>query len=259
MRYPVLLAETYAPGSMDPTGWWLSEKYDGLRCIWDHESRTFYSRNGNPFAAPSFFTEKLPKLPLDGELWLGRGMFDEASSIVRSSQDKGWKDLHFMLIDIPWANAGPFEERYAILQHLMTLGVGAHVHLITQTQCTGAPMLEKTLEFIVQNGGEGLMLRKPRSVYVGSRSPTLLKYKRRLDAEAVVVAYEPGEGGCAGLMGALWCALPNGVKFKVGTGFDLKDRRNPPPIGSTITFSYLKLTKTGKPYGASFERIRKPE
>lgn len=38
-----------------------------------------------------------------------------------------------------------------------------------------------------------MMLREPKSLYVGKRSGTLLKVKTFFDAEARVVAYEPGK------------------------------------------------------------------
>lgn len=32
---------------------------------------------------PDWFTEALPKVPLDGELWCGRGLFHKTMSIVK--------------------------------------------------------------------------------------------------------------------------------------------------------------------------------
>src|SRR5437660_1580187 len=40
----LLLAKVWNP-SIDPTGWWMSEKYDGVRGYWD--GRKLWSRNGN--------------------------------------------------------------------------------------------------------------------------------------------------------------------------------------------------------------------
>src|SRR5687767_10132731 len=81
---PLLLAEPW-DGVLDPTGWWLSEKLDGVRAYWD--GRQFWSRLGNRFHAPDWFVAGLPDTPLDGELWLGRKLFQKAVSIVRR-QDK---------------------------------------------------------------------------------------------------------------------------------------------------------------------------
>src|SRR3954470_6697744 len=64
---PVLLAETW-DGLLDPTGWWMSEKLDGLRAYWD--GKRLISRLGNEFHAPDWFIKGLPSHPLDGELFL---------------------------------------------------------------------------------------------------------------------------------------------------------------------------------------------
>ena len=72
---PVLLAENW-DGELDPTGWWLSEKLDGLRAYRD--GTKFISRLGNVFHAPDWFIAGLPKHPLDGELFLTRMAFNPA-------------------------------------------------------------------------------------------------------------------------------------------------------------------------------------
>src|SRR5579863_836721 len=80
----LLLAENWDLAA-DPTGWWLSEKLDGVRAYWD--GRQFVSRQGNLFHAPDWFVAGLPDEALDGELWLGRKAFQRTVSIVRR-QDK---------------------------------------------------------------------------------------------------------------------------------------------------------------------------
>jgi DNA ligase-1 len=57
-------------------------------------------------------------------------------------------------------------------------------------------------------------------------------------------------------MGALAMQMPDGRRFTLGTGFSDEVRRRPPPIGSTITYTYRGLTKTGLPRFASFLRVR---
>ena len=96
---PLLLAETWDCVS-DPTGWWLSEKLDGVRAYWD--GKRFVSRLGNTLHAPDWFVAGLPDLPLDGELWLGRKKFQRTVSIVRR-QDKSdhWKEVAFVVFDAP--------------------------------------------------------------------------------------------------------------------------------------------------------------
>src|SRR6478609_7109030 len=49
---PLLLAESW-DGATDPTGWWMSEKLDGVRAYWDGQQ--FLSRQGNLYHAPDWF------------------------------------------------------------------------------------------------------------------------------------------------------------------------------------------------------------
>lgn len=255
MKKP-LLAKSFDADKTNPRGWWMSEKLDGLRAIWD--GRTFRSRNGNAFAAPAWFTKDLPAIPLDGELWVGRGAFDRASSIVRSSTDKGWADVRFMVFDIPLAEAGGFEQRQGMLAKLAETW-GSYAETVRQVVCESQAHLAAFVDTVIDHGGEGAMLRRPGSAYEHKRSTTLLKVKRFHDAEARVVGYQPGKGKHAGTMGALDCVTAEGVAFQVGTGFTDALRAAPPAIGATITYRYQELTKTGTPRFPSFLRIRLPE
>ncbi|RZI96564.1 MAG: DNA ligase, partial [Rubrivivax sp.] len=48
---------------------------------------------------------------------------------------------------------------------------------------------------------------------------------------------------------------PEGLRFKLGTGFSDAQRRDPPPVGATVTYRYRDLTSSGKPRFASFLRV----
>ncbi|CAD6938686.1 unnamed protein product, partial [Tilletia caries] len=86
----LMLAETFAiDGNVDPTGWWMSEKLDGVRAYWDGSS--LWSRASVLYDAPQDFKDKLPTdMSLDGELWMERDAFDGTSGIIRSGTS-GWK------------------------------------------------------------------------------------------------------------------------------------------------------------------------
>jgi DNA ligase-1 len=62
-----MTATEWSITSMNPTGWWMTEKYDGMRLYWN--GTTFYTRQGNVVIAPEFITMQLPNIPLDGEIW----------------------------------------------------------------------------------------------------------------------------------------------------------------------------------------------
>ena len=96
---PVLLAEAW-DNEQDLRGMWISEKLDGVRAYWN--GADFVSRQGNIYHAPDWFKVGLPSFPLDGELWVGRGMFQECVSIVRR-QDKSdhWRKVRYVVFDAP--------------------------------------------------------------------------------------------------------------------------------------------------------------
>src|SRR5690606_11512046 len=99
-------------------------------------------------------------------------------------------------------------------------------------------------------------LHRGASRYVAARTDDLLKFKSFEDAEARVVGYEPGKGKYAGMMGAVLVERPDGVRFKIGSGFTDAERRNPPPPGAWITYAYNGLTENGLPRFARFRRLR---
>src|SRR5712664_4152798 len=112
----LLLAESWDL-TADPTGWWLSEKLDGVRAYWD--GRQFLSRQGNLFHAPAWFLAGLPDVPLDGELWLGRKKFQRTVSIVRrQDQSDLWKEITYVVFDAPALDQG-FEDRLAFVTEVM--------------------------------------------------------------------------------------------------------------------------------------------
>lgn len=247
---PVLLAESW-DGLLDPAGWWMSEKLDGIRAYWN--GTQMLSRLGNVIHAPDWFIKGLPAHPLDGELFLARKSFQKTTAIVRR-QDKGeqWKQIRFLVFDAP-AHGGEFEARVKLLQSFARHDYATiHPH----TLCTGIDHLKQELARIEALGGEGVMLRQPKSMYVAGRSSTLLKVKSFKDDEAVVLAHQPGTGRHKGRMGALLVKLADGTEFAIGTGFSDKQRESPPPVGSTVVFRYQELSDGGVPRFPSFHGVR---
>eukprot|EP01126_Amoeba_proteus_P001018 TRINITY_DN10290_c0_g1_i1.p1 TRINITY_DN10290_c0_g1~~TRINITY_DN10290_c0_g1_i1.p1 ORF type:complete len:359 (-),score=108.58 TRINITY_DN10290_c0_g1_i1:157-1233(-) len=111
---------------------------------------------------------------------------------------------------------------------------------------------------VLKLGGEGVMLRAPRSKYEFKRSDVLLKVKNFFDEDARVIGYRPGKGNLAGMMGAIECELPNGVKFHIGSGFTNAQRKNntKPKIGQIVSFKYQELSEEGNPRFPVFLRVR---
>jgi DNA ligase-1 len=249
----LLLAETW-DNALDPTGWWQSEKLDGVRAYWD--GTQFWSRLGNPFHAPDWFVAGLPMEPLDGELWIGRKQFQRTVSIVRR-QDRSdhWQQVRYVVFDAPRLEKG-FEARLAFVRECLAGERPPYAVPHDHQRCKGLDHLRTELDRLEALGGEGLMLRRAGSRYEAGRSSTLLKVKRFHDAEARVLKHLAGAGRHKGRLGALLVELPGGTTFSVGTGFSDAEREQPPPVGSLITFRYQELSEAGVPRFPSFVGVR---
>lgn len=250
---PLLLAHSWE-NDVDLNGWWMSEKLDGVRAYWDGQA--FQSRLGNTYHAPPWFVDKLPNVPLDGELWCGRKKFQRTVSIVRrQDQSADWAEVRFLVFDAP-AQPGPFEERLGFVRAHMEQHQPAHAQAHPHEACQGVDHLRVELARVEALGGEGLMLRQPGSAYEVGRSRSLLKVKNFHDAEARVLQHLPGSGRHKGRVGALLCEMPSGTQFSVGTGLSDAERRAPPLVGSIITYRYQELSDGGVPRFPSYVGIR---
>lgn len=247
------LAESYQPG-IDISEYLVSEKLDGIRARWTGEM--LVSRNGYKIYAPTWFTQNWPNHPMDGELWTKRNDFEQVSSIVkRREPDERWRNVTFMLFDLPIEDQ-VFLLRYQLMQTLVKEADSPYLRVIPQYSLDSLTALEARLADITNRGGEGLMLHLKQSYYQKGRTKHLLKLKQFNDDEAQVVAIVEGKGKYVGMMGSMLVQMKNGIRFKIGSGFDDEQRRNPPAIGSWITFKYYGYTKKGIPRFATFLRIR---
>lgn len=249
----IVLLKRYSQ-DIDPTGWLMSEKLDGVRAVWDGER--LVSRNGNAFAAPSWFTDPLPPFAIDGELWTQRADFDRIQSITsRDQPHAGWRAISYNVFEVPGAEGGLLE-RLGNLQAWLDANPVTHLRVIEQTPVRDRAHLKQTMDAVIAGGGEGLVLRKPEVSYRSGRDDSALKLKRFQDAEALVIGYRAGKGRLKGMTGALQVETADGRRFFVGSGLSDAQRANPPAIGSTITFRFQGLTKNGLPRFPVFLRER---
>lgn len=250
---PLLLAHKWET-DIDLTGWWLSEKLDGVRAYWD--GKQFLSRLGNRFHAPAWFVENFPDHPLDGELWGGRKKFQRTVGIVkRQDETPLWKELLFVVFDAP-ACPGSFEQRIAHAGAVIEKQKMQYARVLEQAPCNGHDHLRAELARVEALGGEGLMARRPGSAYEIGRSNSLFKVKTFHDAEARVIGHAPGAGRHKGRLGALIVELADGTRFNVGTGFSDAEREAPPPVGALVTFRYQELSDTGVPRFPTYVGVR---
>jgi len=251
---PLLLANVLGP-KVDVSKYLVSEKYDGVRAVWDGSVLRF--RSGNVVNAPKWFLSKLPTTPLDGELWIGRGKFDQLSGVVRKVVpiNEDWRQVSYRIFEQP-DGAGSFEERVGRIQRIVASANFAQLQAVEHFRVGNRAALSAKLKDVVDGGGEGLMLHLAEAPFTTGRSDVLLKLKPQADAEAVVLRHIPGEGKFAGMLGALEVKTPEGVVFRLGTGFSDAVRKAPPKLGATVTYRYRDVTKNGVPRFASYLRER---
>lgn len=251
---PLMLAKKHHD-DIEVSQYLVSEKLDGVRARWT--GLQLETRNGNLIHAPSWFTAPLPDTMLDGELWIGRGKFQAVTQVVldHKPNEQQWKAVKYMVFDLP-EHPGPFSERAIDLAEIVAQTNAPHLNTVEQTRFNYRHELFKKLGEIEALGGEGLMLHHCENLYKNGRSAGLLKLKSFDDSEATVIAHHPGKGKFTDMLGALEVETDTGIRFKLGSGFSNEERRQPPAIGSLVTYKHYGFTQSGKPRFASYLRLR---
>jgi len=294
MEYAFMLAQVFEFGKTPkkcedfppPEGWFASEKFDGYRCQWRGK---LISRANKVFeGAPEWFLMALPpNNPLDGELWVGRENF-QAMGVVRKKEPdpEEWIPVKYVVYDLP-DEEKPFEERIKLLQKIVK-DMNVRWNIIRkkfpepfntvecpliyakQTKIKSYEQMDKLYKSITQKGGEGIMLKNPKSLYEGGRSANMLKVKPSFDIEAVIVDYTQGKGKYKKKLGGFVCKkLINMDTYHViekderqeftTSGMDDEIRENfkeTHPIGTIITITHNGYTDSGKPRFARYLRKR---
>lgn len=252
---PALMHAQRHHDGIDPAAYWVSEKLDGVRAVWD--GRVLRFRSGRPIAAPAWFTGPLPAHPLDGELWIARRRFDVLSGVVRREvpDDADWQPVRYLLFDLPGA-PGDFSQRLERLTRIVADAGLPWLQVVPQWRVADRAELAVRFSEVVAGGGEGLMLHRADALWAAGRSDALLKLTPFLDAEATVTGHVPGKGRHRGRLGALEVMDAEGRRFRIGSGLSDAARAAPPAIGAQVTYRYRELTTRGLPRFPVFVRVR---
>lgn len=251
MTFKPLLAESVEDLNKVPYPVLVSVKLDGIRAI--VKDKVVYSRSMKPIRNKhvQYLFGREEYNGLDGELIVGppnaSDVYLKTNSGVMSAD--GEPDVKFYVFDRwDWP-----EVDYAYRLEKGVFGAVEGLFLVAVTQWL-ANSVEDVLSYeetALNDGYEGLMLRRPDAKYKYGRSTAkefiLMKLKRFTDAEYKVVGFEErmknnneatkNELGyterstCAenlagrGDLGALVLQLADGQTFNCGTGFTDEDRR----------------------------------
>eukprot|EP00026_Physarum_polycephalum_P002322 Phypoly_transcript_02328.p1 GENE.Phypoly_transcript_02328~~Phypoly_transcript_02328.p1 ORF type:complete len:917 (+),score=144.55 Phypoly_transcript_02328:40-2790(+) len=193
---PMLAMHAPRAATFDPKSWWVFEKVDGIRAIWDGDNRLMYSRWGRLLQVPNYILDTLPAQNwLDGEMWFGRdrkARFEAIKASRVSMHLIAWERFHFIAFDLPHPSLHdlPFSTRYSMLEKIVILG-HPFVQISTYQTCTSKDFVESVYFKIRAQGGEGIILRYPDSPYVNGYSRFMYKHKGFFDDEAMVLERRP--------------------------------------------------------------------
>lgn len=253
----------------------IQPKFDGIRCI--AINGVAYSRKMKPI--PNQFIQKFFSdnnlHGLDGELMI-HGDFNKVQSAVMS--EDGEPNFYYAVYDY-WDSDQPYKVRAGMyVNKVLELRQPERVKNTQSILVSSPESVETELQFFIDNGYEGAMLRKLDGKYKQGRSTFkegyLLKLKRFFDDEAIVIGFEEkmsntntkevDERGYskrsskkeglvpANTLGSLQVDW-NGVIFNIGSGFNDEQRQEiwdnrDKYLGKLVTFKYQEIiTDTGRP------------
>jgi DNA ligase-1 len=187
-----MLPELQKYNGIDPKGFYISEKLNGVRAFWN--GLKFISKNGNPFALP---TELLTAMPqgkaLDGELYAG-GDLSLIAGLCRRKVPaplENWKKVTFQVFDAPDRSL-LYRERHELLTNYArtTDELPPFCTIVKQTICQGRRELLTNYHEIKERGGEGIVLKSPLHLYRPGSSELAQKIKYNDDFEIDGVTYD---------------------------------------------------------------------
>jgi DNA ligase 1 len=287
----LMLAHPYSPDKCPSIGgWFMSEKLDGIRAFWDGghtrgmlaanvpfanvekdfryiaqpKSTGLWSRYGKTIQAPGWWLDTLPPFPLDGELYMGPGKFQQVASTVKQMEaDERWRQVQYRIFDAPAArvvfangeiNTTNFKKKfvgilnffpncpdrlsdlryYKVLEMMREAIKDQPTHALhsqfelSYKESEARIQIRNACDAFVEAGGEGIMLRHPTSFWSPQRSWQLLKFKPYLDDEAEVIGYVWGRETDLGskLLGMMGALIVmwKGIKFEL-SGFTDAERQ----------------------------------
>lgn len=267
LAHPIEAKEKYVvyPGLSQP-------KLDGLRClaVMREGKVTLYSRTQKEFITVPHINHRIEtilgykgNLILDGELYnhVFRKDFNRITSLIkRDEKHKDSEQIQYHIYDV--VQPGDYYTRTKLLDVFPMFHArydeetivpeGENCFRVETTLVNSREDLEQYQADCVERGFEGCMYRDPSRPYENKRSSSLLKVKTFQDDEFKVVDFEEGHGKLMNRIGAFYCELSDGRRFKAKPACTLEEareywKRRKDYLGKMATVKYQNKTPDGLP------------
>lgn len=269
-EFGVQLAITLDKAKFNDDNFWVTEKFDGIRCvcIFKDNDIKFYSRNGKEIInlnelekeMREFF--KLNNIPdgvvFDGELLkvnennLNSGDLYRATVSIVNSKLEDKRDIEFNIFDFLSFNEfidGKSSKKYSWRRFKMEQFLGTRLIRKAPVLYYGNDLNEvyRLLDKLDSEGKEGIMINFD-DYYVTNRSKSLIKCKKMNTVDLEIVDYKEGTGENRGKLGSFIVRYKNGNLVDVGSGYNKLQReefwKNKDMfIGQIIEVQYFEESK----------------
>lgn len=250
-------------------------KIDGVRCLSIYNPKTgaikLQSRGNKEYDIPhikdqlNILYNKLGVLNenviLDGELFISEENFETIASAVKKIGPNTGRVIYILYdvillddLDMKCKDRKDFLDR--IKKHQMSYKYASQmkdIHLVKTDLAYNEADVEDLIDYYVsEKGMEGAIIRHPDGKYkIDGRSDQLLKYKKFVDEEFLVVDINAGVDKFENV-GIFTCETKDGIRFKATPDGTQKQREKyltnkKDYIGQYVTVRYFELTLDGIP------------
>ena len=263
-KFSVMLAKKYEEHSHKIDVMIITQKLDGMRCIFLKENNivTAYSREGKIINGLVEFESDFKTLPndtmFDGELIAkkldGEITADQFRRTIKLARTDGNKyGLEYYCFD--WMPIEQFRNGMSVLKCIDRKssldyelnGKNFYTHIKALEPLYIGTDKSKVAELLIEaekNNLEGLMANNANSIYECKRSDSLLKVKTMQTVDLLCTGLEKGEGRLSDVLGKITVDY-KGNSVSVGSGFSDSDREyfinNPKEIiGRVVEISFFE-------------------
>lgn len=215
----VMLAQTASLDKLSSgmyTGYYIQNKLNGIRALWDPEQKKLYTRNGIeivsvPHIKQAIMESGFSTRPFDGELYIHNYSHQRLNGQVRSKKTP-FPECEYHIFDLVYPLQ--YKDRVRQLSEIETVWKHESIKFVPAYLTTGIKNLQPLLQHALENNYEGIMLRHPSYLYENKRSKGLLKVKPTFEAEFELVALVDTDSRNSATFGAMMLVTEEGNFFK---------------------------------------------